>query len=48
MAAIKMIRVGALLCRKNDKIINGANFCQVARIIHAVHDREVITEGNQK
>jgi len=32
----------------NDKMIRGANFCHVAKIIHLSHESEVITEGNQK
>ena len=36
------------ICIKNLKMISGASFCQVAKIIHEIHDRDVITEGNQK
>lgn len=46
--AINIINVGDKLYKRNDKIINGASFCHVARIIHINHDRDVITEGNQK
>jgi len=31
-----------------DRIINGANFCHVAKIQQAIHDIDVITGGNQK
>jgi hypothetical protein len=30
------------------RIVNGASFCQVAKIMHDIHDNEVMTEGNQK
>lgn len=46
--AIRSMNVGALLINRNDRIINGANFCQVAKIVQDIHDRDVITEGNQK
>jgi len=46
--AIRRINEGVKLISKNDRIINGANFCHVAKIIQDIHDREVITEGNQK
>jgi len=48
LLAIRRMNVGALLISRNDRIINGANFCQVAKIVHDTHDRDVITEGNQK
>lgn len=32
----------------NDKIINGANFCHVARIRHDSQDADAITDGNHK
>jgi len=48
MEAISIINVGDRLYRINDKIINGANFCHVARIMHINHDKDVITDGNQK
>jgi hypothetical protein len=38
----------AVLCRINDKIIKGASFCHVAKIIHEAHGMDVITDGNQK
>ena len=46
--AINMINLVDELCIINDMIISGANFCHVARIIHANQDIDVITEGNQK
>lgn len=39
---------GIVLFMIYDRIINGANFCQVARIMHDIHDIAVITDGNQK
>lgn len=36
------------ICMKNLKIISGASFCHVAKIMHEIHDSDVITEGNQK
>lgn len=32
----------------NIIIVKGAIFCQVDRIIHGIHDNEVITDGNHK
>jgi hypothetical protein len=29
-------------------IVKGANFCQVARIMHAIQEMDDITGGNQK
>lgn len=46
--AISIINDDERLYKINDKMINGANFCHVARIIHISHDRDVITDGNQK
>lgn len=46
--AISIINVDDKLYRIKDKMISGANFCHVARIIHISHDRDVITDGNQK
>jgi len=46
--ATVIIKVEHELFRINAKITNGASFCHVARIIHDVQDRDVITEGNQK
>jgi hypothetical protein len=46
--AINIINVDDILYKMNDKIINGANFCHVAKIIHINHDKDVITDGNQK
>ena len=45
-----MIRINgeAFICRKNLRIISGANFCHVASTIHDIHEIEVITDGNQK
>jgi len=48
IAEINKINDVAVLLRINDRIIKGANFCHDARIEHEIHDREVITEGNQK
>jgi len=31
-----------------DRIIRGANFCQVDRIMQDIHVIDVITEGNHK
>lgn len=31
-----------------DKIVSGASFCHVVRIIHMNHEIDVITDGNQK
>lgn len=36
------------LFSRNERITRGASFCHVARIIHEIQDRDVITEGNQK
>jgi aspartate aminotransferase-like enzyme len=33
---------------KNLKIISGASFCHVAKIMHEIHESDVITGGNQK
>jgi len=46
--AIVMINIGARLLRRKAKIVSGASFCQVAKIIQDSQDREVITGGNQK
>lgn len=46
--ATTIISSGDVLCRINERIIKGANFCQVARIIQVNQDIDVITEGNQK
>lgn len=35
-------------CIIKAKIVNGPNFCQVDKIRQFIHDREVITDGNQK
>jgi hypothetical protein len=43
-----MIKLLHELFKINARITKGANFCHVARIIHAVQDIDVITEGNQK
>jgi hypothetical protein len=43
-----IMNVGVVFCRMNARIINGASFCQVAKIMQAIHDMEVITDGNQK
>ncbi len=37
-----------VLFRINARIINGASFCQVVKIMQDIHDMEVITDGNQK
>lgn len=37
-----------VLFRINARIINGANFCHVVKIIHENQDNDVITGGNQK
>lgn len=37
-----------LICMKNLKIISGASFCHVAKIMHEIHESDVITGGNQK
>jgi len=47
-AAIKAMYILALLIRIKDKIASGASFCQVAKIIHAIQDSDVMTDGNQK
>lgn len=46
--AINIMKVDDKLYKMNERMINGANFCHVARIIHISHDRDVITDGNQK
>lgn len=41
-------KLGVLLFRIKARIISGANFCQVAKIIQDNQDIDVITDGNQK
>lgn len=48
IAAMIMINLDAVSCRINERIISGASFCHVARIVHASQDIAVITDGNQK
>ena len=46
--AIVMINLGLVMFSINDRMINGASFCQVARIMQDIQDIDVITDGNQK
>jgi len=48
IVAIIIMNVGAVLWRIKAKMTRGASFCQVARIVQADQDIDVITEGNQK
>lgn len=48
IVAINIMNDNDELCRINERIISGASFCHVARTIHANHDNDVITGGNQK
>jgi hypothetical protein len=36
------------LYKMKDKIIKGASFCHVAKIIQDIQEIDVITDGNQK
>jgi len=47
-AAIMIMVWGVLLWSINLRIIRGANFCQVAKIIQDIQVNDVITDGNQK
>lgn len=35
-------------CIINAKIVSGPNFCQVDKIRQFIHDRDLMTDGNQK
>lgn len=46
--AISKTNVVLEFSRKNARIVNGASFCHVDKIIQENHEIDVITEGNQK
>lgn len=47
--ATRLINISIyVLFRINARIIKGANFCHVVKIIHENQDNDVITGGNQK
>lgn len=43
-----IMNLGAEFDSMNDRMVKGASFCHVVKIMQESHDNEVITGGNQK